>query len=231
MKKIKVSNNGPYIIDGTISIQKITIEQDKEGNSVAWKDGELKTITNPHLCRCGATNNAPFCDGSHIKINFNGDEAATNSPFFEEAQSIIGPVISLLDNEKFCAYARFCDTFGGIWNTVSSATTEQEIERAKQQSKQCPSGRLIVWDNQNKPKLTGTSQESIGYIEDLYLKGSGPLRLLGNIEIQSENKDISYEIREKVTLCRCGQSYNKPFCDGNHAPAKYKANYKQETDS
>ncbi|MGA7803617.1 CDGSH iron-sulfur domain-containing protein [Bradyrhizobium sp.] len=30
------------------------------------------------------------------------------------------------------------------------------------------------------------------------------------------------EVRNRVTLCRCGQSQNKPFCDGTHAQTKFK---------
>ena len=31
----------------------------------------------------------------------------------------------------------------------------------------------------------------------------------------------SYEGRNRVTLCRCGASSNKPFCDGSHASVKF----------
>jgi len=31
-----------------------------------------------------------------------------------------------------------------------------------------------------------------------------------------------YEVRNRVTLCRCGASSNKPFCDGTHAAIKFK---------
>ena len=33
---------------------------------------------------------------------------------------------------------------------------------------------------------------------------------------------FEYEVRNRVTLCRCGQSQNKPFCDGTHAQTKFK---------
>jgi CDGSH-type Zn-finger protein len=34
---------------------------------------------------------------------------------------------------------------------------------------------------------------------------------------------FAYETRNRVTLCRCGQSQNKPFCDGAHASIKFHA--------
>ena len=33
---------------------------------------------------------------------------------------------------------------------------------------------------------------------------------------------FEYEVRNRVTLCRCGQSQNKPFCDGTHAAIKFR---------
>jgi CDGSH-type Zn-finger protein/uncharacterized Fe-S cluster protein YjdI len=43
----------------------------------------------------------------------------------------------------------------------------------------------------------------------------GPLRLLGNIELVS-GTGRTIDRMTKVSLCRCGQSANKPFCDGAH---------------
>ena len=31
----------------------------------------------------------------------------------------------------------------------------------------------------------------------------------------------AYEVRNRMTLCRCGESSNKPFCDGTHASMKF----------
>ena len=57
-------------------------------------------------------------------------------------------------------------------------------------------------------------------MEDPGIKVSGPIWVKGGIKIiSSDNK--TYEIRNRVTLCRCGQSKNKPFCDGTHAAIRY----------
>jgi CDGSH-type Zn-finger protein len=44
---------------------------------------------------------------------------------------------------------------------------------------------------------------------------SGPIWVRGGIEIESA-EGHAYQVRNRVTLCRCGKSQNKPFCDGSH---------------
>ncbi len=47
---------------------------------------------------------------------------------------------------------------------------------------------------------------------------NGSLRVEGDYEIvDAEGKTFGLGGREKIGLCRCGQSANKPFCDGAHA--------------
>ncbi|MDH3458064.1 MAG: CDGSH iron-sulfur domain-containing protein [Gemmatimonadota bacterium] len=58
---IKIRKNGPYLVTG---VCKVT---DHEGNAIEVKENFV-------LCRCGASTNKPFCDGTHNKVNFN-DEA------------------------------------------------------------------------------------------------------------------------------------------------------------
>ena len=55
--KVEVLKNGPLLVYGTLNVK------DKDGLE------EIKSKTTA-FCRCGASNNKPYCDGSHIKINF-----------------------------------------------------------------------------------------------------------------------------------------------------------------
>jgi len=55
--KIKVKDNGPYIVTGSFEVV------DAEGNRFETK----KAVS---LCRCGYSSNKPFCDGTHKKIGF-----------------------------------------------------------------------------------------------------------------------------------------------------------------
>ena len=50
----------------------------------------------------------------------------------------------------------------------------------------------------------------------------GPLWVRGGISITTQD-GYTYEVRNRVTLCRCGQSKNKPFCDGTHADIGFEA--------
>ena len=44
----------------------------------------------------------------------------------------------------------------------------------------------------------------------------GPIWVRGGIPVASADGK-TYEVRNRLTLCRCGRSANKPFCDGSHA--------------
>jgi len=47
---------------------------------------------------------------------------------------------------------------------------------------------------------------------------NGPLRVSGNFVIKDgQGRDFGLSGRTTISLCRCGQSQNKPFCDGSHA--------------
>jgi CDGSH-type Zn-finger protein len=49
------------------------------------------------------------------------------------------------------------------------------------------------------------------------VRNNGPLRLEGDIVIHDQDgKPFGLAGRTVVSLCRCGQSANKPFCDGTH---------------
>jgi uncharacterized Fe-S cluster protein YjdI len=58
--RIKASKNGPYLVSGKLELE------DRDGNVQVC---EGKTTA---LCRCGASGNKPFCDGSHTNVRFYG---------------------------------------------------------------------------------------------------------------------------------------------------------------
>ena len=84
---------------------------------------------------------------------------------------------------------------------------------AIQEAADCPSGRLVLWDRQGKP-IEPDLGPSIVITKDE--EGiPGPIWVRGEILIKSADNG-KYEKRNRVTLCRCGKSNNKPLCDGTH---------------
>ncbi len=52
---------------------------------------------------------------------------------------------------------------------------------------------------------------------EILCRNNGPLLVKGNFEIQDAEGNL-FDLRGRtvISLCRCGASNNKPFCDGNH---------------
>lgn len=62
--KIRIRDNGPFLVEGPVTLE------DAEGNSY--------TIDKPTiaLCRCGQSDNKPFCDGKHKHCGFSSADRA-----------------------------------------------------------------------------------------------------------------------------------------------------------
>lgn len=221
---VKITKDGPYMVYGIPKIEQKIIVADEHGASIKYGDGktfEVKTES-VALCRCGGSKNAPFCDSTHLTNNFNGKETAGFEPILEGAENFEGPNLTLADNDNFCAYARFCDVKGSIWNLVEKGTKEADAQTVKE-ANLCPSGRLMIFDKEGKP-IEHELPQSIAALEDGGIGISGPLWIRGKIRVESEDGQ-SYEIRNRQTLCRCGASGRKPFCNGEHSSVEYKAHY------
>jgi CDGSH-type Zn-finger protein len=214
--KIKITENGPYLVEGNVPVSVQKIVCDAEGNSLDWSKGEQYPVKEAcALCRCGQSKNKPYCDGTHANVHFNGTETANNIPYIEKAEKIQGPEVSLTDCEELCVGAAFCDRAGSIWKLVPESDDPEAKKTAIEEGKNCPSGRLVVWDKQGKPIEPEYNQE-IGLMVNPQAGVSGPIMVRGGIPIESADGK-TYEKRNRVTLCRCGRSKNKPFCDGSHA--------------
>ncbi len=221
--KVLVSEDGPYIVSGAIPLSKQTILTDESGGSERWEEGKVYAVEETYsLCRCGHSKTKPFCDGSHLKHRFVGTETASREPYLKQAEAMEGPAYVLTDVQGLCAFARFCDVNGQIWNQVNHTNNPQVKENFLRQAGQCPSGRLVAWDKKTEQPIEPKLPVSIGLIEDPAQGCSGPLWVRGGIPIESEADGFKYEVRNRVTLCRCGQSQNKPFCDGTHAAVKFR---------
>jgi CDGSH-type Zn-finger protein len=212
--KITVTRNGPYIVSGAIPLLEKEICNDAEGNCRTWKTAKVYPVEDTYaLCRCGHSENKPFCDGTHGKIGFNGTgPGISESP--RNTTVIRGPDLTLTDDTHLCVHARFCMRAGGIWDLVQSEEPGAR-ETAIEEACNCPSGRLVLRDNKTGEVIEPALDKSIVLIEYPAKGEHGPLWVRGGIPVISADGK-PYPVRNRVTLCRCGKSGNKPFCDGSH---------------
>ena len=221
MKKITVTRNGPYLVSGNIPLALQVITPDEEGFSWDWKEGKtFETKQQYALCRCGNSKTKPFCDGTHTKVEFEGNVTATRTPYARQAETFDGPSLTLSDAEHLCAFARFCDPQGKIWSLIGGTDNPKVRDLVIREANHCPAGRLVVHDKKTGKEIEDKFPPSIGVIEDPALGCSGPLWVRGGIVIETEDGK-PYEVRNRVTLCRCGSSSNMPFCNGSHASVKF----------
>lgn len=214
--KIVVSKNGPYLVSGNIPLDKEIIEADEKKIPYKWAKGETFPVReNYALCRCGRSKGMPFCDGTHAITGFDGTETASRKKYLDQNDPTVGPDLVLNDVEKLCAMALFCHRAGGAWDLAEHSDDPKSKETAIQEACDCPSGRLVACDKNTGKSIEPDFKPSISIVEDMAHNVSGPIWVKGGIPVESSD-GTQYEIRNRVTLCRCGASKNKPFCDGTH---------------
>ena len=143
--KIEITKNGPYLVTGGLPLSEQWIVTNAEGDSLDYQ--EKKQYPSPPqyaLCRCGQSGKKPFCDGSHLKIQFDGTETASRQPYLEQAETIDGPTMRLTDADTLCAFARFCDPQGRIWNLVKQTDDPKARRLVEYEAGHCPAGRLVL---------------------------------------------------------------------------------------
>ena len=143
--KVQIAKDGPYMVSGSLPMNKQTIGTNSAGESVKWIAGQAYPAQAAYaLCRCGQSAMKPFCDGSHAKVRFDGTETASREPYQKQAKVMQGPTMSLTDVEKLCAFARFCDPHGQVWNLVNETDKPSAKKNFVRQVGDCPSGRLAA---------------------------------------------------------------------------------------
>lgn len=214
--KVQISANGPFLVSGGLPLGTARIGVNAQGESVQWQAGsDYPPQAKYALCRCGHSANKPFCDGTHAKLGFDGSETASRKPYREQAKVFEGATMTLTDAESLCAAARFCDPNGQVWNQVNATDDPATHANFVRQTCDCPSGRLVAWDKQTGIAVEPKFEASIALIEDPAEHCLGPIWLRGGVQVIGSD-GFEYEVRNRVTLCRCGASKNKPFCDGSH---------------
>jgi CDGSH-type Zn-finger protein len=172
------------------------------------------------LCRCGASDSSPFCDGSHMRAAFDGKETASRESYRQRVADVTkGSTIDLLDDNR-CAFARFCHTDrGDIWSLTERDADSKNRAAAIQAASECPAGRLVMVDKDGNV-LEEAFEPEIIIVQDPEKDSSAAIYVKGPIEIEAAD-GTRYEVRNRVMLCRCGKSKNKPFCDASHVRFKF----------
>lgn len=122
--------------------------------------------------------------------------------------------VTVVWKPEVCIHSRLCWTqLGEVfdprkrpWVNMDGATTARIIEQVSK----CPSGALSFYLNSEENPPTETLADA-----KIEVLPNGPLLVYGNLSVKL--RDGSVQQKNKVTaFCRCGQSANKPFCDGSH---------------
>ena len=202
---IRCKPDGPYLVSG------LSTFMNSRGEPIATKE----TIA---LCRCGGSSNKPFCDGTHVKIGFEDSKKPDRTK--DKRSDYAGKAITVHDNRGLCAHAGVCtDRLPSVWRMgvepwidPDGATVEAIVETIEA----CPSGALSY-------TIGGEERRDGDKPPAIHLAKNGPYVVTGNISLEGVEFGEGVS-REHFTLCRCGASKNKPFCDGCHYDAGFEDN-------
>jgi CDGSH-type Zn-finger protein len=193
---IKPTPDGPYLV--------------KNLQRFSSRKGDIETRDSMALCRCGGSSNKPFCDGTHAKNGFSS--AKVEGRTTDRRESYEGEKITIHDNRGICAHAGRCtDGLPSVFRLKEEpfvdprgASAEEIVETVRK----CPSGALSVTiddvehrDEEGPPAI--------------FVAPNGPYVVTGGPELLDTSRGEGSST-EHFTLCRCGGSKNKPFCDGSH---------------
>ncbi len=221
--RIAIDPQGPYLVYGRPPLMQQFIVPNEADEVWYYQQGDAYSTDHEPaaLCRCGTSRKAPHCDGSHLRADWDPSLTASEEPLLAHVGVIDGPTLTLTDSENYCAFARFCDAKGRVWNLVGRSDDERAREWTIREANRCPAGRLHAWDKDSNTPFESRYDPSIALVEDPALGCSGPLWVRGGIAIERIEDGFVYEVRNRVTLCRCGQSGNKPYCNGAHASIRW----------
>jgi CDGSH-type Zn-finger protein len=200
---IRCKPDGPLIVVGVENLSR------QGGAAIASKEQMA-------LCRCGASANKPFCDGSHLKTGFESAKQAERTP--DAQQSYAGKTVTIRDNRGICAHAGICtETLPEVWRMQGGPWIDPDAAAAAEIAdviRRCPSGALALARNSAASKSDTSAGPAIMVAKD------GPYHVTG-IELSGEDWAKGAN-QTRYTLCRCGASKNKPFCDGSHWDAGFR---------
>ncbi len=193
---INPTENGPYLVSGL--------------NNLVNRKGPVESKETMALCRCGGSGNKPFCDGTHAKNGFSS--AKLDGRVLDQRDNYKGEKITIHDNRGICAHAGRCtDGLAAVfhlreepWIYPNSADAEAIIATINQ----CPSGALSYSVNEEEHRDRSGDPS-------VFIAPNGPYVVSGGPRLENTERGEGAST-EHFTMCRCGGSKNKPFCDGTH---------------
>ncbi len=132
----------------------------------------------------------------------------------DAVESVTGKWATVRFDGRLCIHSRGCvlaepEVFRanvqGPWIDPDGASAEELMRAAIN----CPSGAIRV------TRHDGGAQEGAPKVNTITVRENGPLAIHAEIELAGER------VAARATLCRCGQSNNKPYCDGSHVGAGF----------
>ncbi len=217
--KIVVETNGPYTVYGDVPLVRKEQVVSEFGEPLTWKKGETLESKGPYqLCRCGRSKNKPFCDSTHERIPFDGTETADTNTVAERQEVKVGEGIVVKRDYSLCIQSGFC---GNRLTNVSRMVKKSEDTQVRAQMiammERCPSGSWSYSLTEEGENIEPDLPQEIAVVTEITDQGRipGPLWVTGGIRIERADGK-PFETRNRVTLCCCGLSKNKPLCDGTH---------------
>jgi CDGSH-type Zn-finger protein len=198
---IKTIPNGPYSFK---NIPFLTMEKDNSRIELPKQKAKI--------CRCGASGNVPFCDGTHLKIGFSSESV---DPPQSREKAYLGKGITVHFDLSVCAHVGICVRgLPEVFNVKKRPWIEPEradVDSLIELIRRCPSGALSY-------TVDGVRVDSFECTMGMEVVRNGPINVYGGVELQD---DRSPKTADHYSLCRCGKSGNKPFCDGAHLGARF----------
>ncbi|UCH92411.1 MAG: CDGSH iron-sulfur domain-containing protein [Candidatus Aminicenantes bacterium] len=162
------------------------------------------------LCRCSESKNKPYCDGTHTAKGIDGEKKPGRAK--DKVRNFAGKDITIHDNRGICSHDRSCvnllpsvfEKGRKPWINPDGASVREIVSVIEK----CPSGALSYTIGH----ITCTALDREPAIK---VAKNGPLEITGGI-ILKDDMNSTPQSAEHYTLCRCGASKNKPFCDGSH---------------
>jgi CDGSH-type Zn-finger protein len=218
--KIIILPNGPYKVQGPLPLVHKTQVVSEYGEPLTWVKDRVFDTAEPeyYLCRCGKSTQMPFCDRAHREAGFDGSEQAVTDRPADFLETFRGTHLIVKNDLCLCMNSGFCgmrDT--SLYQVVAASEDTKRRSLAIAMVERCPSGALTYQIEEGQPDIEPDLPRQIADTTEITAGGPirGPLWVTGYIEIVRSDGQ-PFIPRNRVTLCNCGRSKNKPLCDGTH---------------